>query len=57
MKPPIAPAHPHIHREHGVLRDDPYFWLKEKDDDGNPYLQPIKVYDVRDECARAAIRL
>ena len=31
MKPPIAQVHPHIHREHGVLREDPYFWLKQRD--------------------------
>lgn len=40
-----------------MAKDDPYFWLKEKNDDGVPYLQPIKVYDVREECAKAAMNL
>lgn len=40
-----------------LANNDPYFWLKEKDEKGNLYLQPIKVYDVRDECAAAANRL
>lgn len=29
-QPPVAPQHPHVHREHGVERPDPYAWLKDK---------------------------
>lgn len=30
--PPIAAKRPHTHQLHGDLRDDPWFWLKDKDD-------------------------
>jgi oligopeptidase B len=30
--PPIAPQVPHTHEIHGDVRDDPWYWLKEKDD-------------------------
>lgn len=30
MTPPKAPVHPHVHREHGVSRPDPYAWLEDK---------------------------
>ncbi|MEO0603898.1 MAG: S9 family peptidase [Myxococcota bacterium] len=29
--PPKAGKRPHVHREHGVERDDPWFWLRERD--------------------------
>ncbi len=29
---PTAPARPHVHREHGVERPDPYAWLKDRED-------------------------
>lgn len=31
MKPPIAKRFPHIHKLHGDVREDHYYWLKEKD--------------------------
>lgn len=34
MKPPVAPVRPHVHREHGVERHDPYFWLRHREDPG-----------------------
>jgi oligopeptidase B len=30
MKPPVAATKPHVHTEHGVERDDPYYWLRDK---------------------------
>ena len=30
--PPVAEQRPHTHREHGRTRDDPWHWLKERDD-------------------------
>jgi len=32
MQPPIAPTRPHVHREHGVERDDPWSWLRDRED-------------------------
>jgi len=32
MKPPVAPQRPHVHTEHGVERDDPWYWLRDKKD-------------------------
>jgi len=29
--PPAAPKKPHEHKLHGEVRDDPWFWLREKD--------------------------
>jgi oligopeptidase B len=29
--PPIAKRVPHQHTEHGVVRDDPYFWMRDDD--------------------------
>ncbi|MBI1316151.1 prolyl oligopeptidase family serine peptidase [bacterium] len=31
MTEPIAPQKPHVHKEHGQERLDPYFWLKERE--------------------------
>ena len=31
MQPPIARKAHHVHEEHGYEREDPYFWLREKD--------------------------
>jgi oligopeptidase B len=31
-KPPCAERKMHVHREHGVERDDPYCWLRERED-------------------------
>lgn len=30
--PPRAAPRPHVHTEHGVDRDDPYYWLRDRDD-------------------------
>ncbi|MEQ1504921.1 MAG: S9 family peptidase [Myxococcota bacterium] len=30
MNPPLAERRPHRHTEHGVDRDDPWYWLREK---------------------------
>ena len=30
--PPIAPQRPHTHTELGVPRQDPYHWLKDRED-------------------------
>lgn len=35
-------------------KSDPYFHLRTKDDRGNLYLKPIKIYSVRNECAKQA---
>lgn len=29
--PPVAPQIPHTHEAHGDVREDPYFWMREKD--------------------------
>lgn len=29
---PVPPKRPHIHREHGIERDDPYYWLRDRND-------------------------
>lgn len=31
MKPPVATKKNHIHLEHGVSRQDPYYWMHERD--------------------------
>lgn len=31
-RPPVALKRPHVHREHGVEREDPWYWLKDRDD-------------------------
>ena len=30
--PPVCPTRPHVHREHGVERSDPWHWLRDKKD-------------------------
>lgn len=30
--PPVAARKPHVHREHGVDRPDPYHWLRDRED-------------------------
>ena len=30
-KAPLAARKPHAHREHGVERSDPYYWLRQKE--------------------------
>ena len=30
--PPVAPQRPHTHTHFGVGRDDPYYWLRDRDD-------------------------
>ena len=40
-----------------LAKTDPFFWLKKKDDEGRLLAQPIKIYDVRNECALAANKL
>ena len=32
MNPPIAPRRPHVHREHGHERQDPWSWLRDRED-------------------------
>ncbi len=44
-QPPVAPQHPHTHREHGVERPDPYAWLKVKtSDESLAYLRAERAY-------------
>ncbi len=31
-QPPRAGRRPHTHRQHGVAREDPYYWLRERED-------------------------
>ena len=33
MKPPVAKKIPHEHQIHGDVREDPYYWLKEKENE------------------------
>ncbi|HVX88318.1 MAG TPA: S9 family peptidase [Gemmatimonadales bacterium] len=43
--PPLAPTRPHVHDLHGEQRDDPYFWLREKDDPAvRAYLEAENAY-------------
>ncbi len=45
MKPPVAPQHPHVHTEHGIERDDPWFWLRNKEDpDTIAYIEAENAY-------------
>ena len=32
MQAPIAPRRPHVHLDHGVERDDPWHWLRDRED-------------------------
>jgi oligopeptidase B len=32
VKPPIAPERPHLHDEHGVVREDPWYWMRDRGD-------------------------
>ena len=44
-QPPVAPRHPHVHREHGVDRPDPYAWLKNKtSDESVAYLRAERAF-------------
>jgi oligopeptidase B len=44
-QPPVAPQHPHVHREHGVERPDPYAWLKDKtSDESMAYLRAERAF-------------
>lgn len=44
-QPPVAPQHPHVHREHGVERPDPYSWLKDKTSpESLSYLRAERAY-------------
>lgn len=31
-RPPLAPQKPHVERQHGVERSDPWFWLRDRED-------------------------
>ena len=43
--PPRAPTRPHIHELHGERREDPYHWLREKDDpEVRRYLEAENAY-------------
>ena len=33
MKPPVAPKKEHTHSEHGVKRNDPYYWMRNRSDE------------------------
>jgi len=42
---PHAPRRPHVHEEHGVRRDDPYAWMRHRDDEAFlPYLREENAY-------------
>ncbi|MCB9665415.1 MAG: S9 family peptidase [Alphaproteobacteria bacterium] len=32
LSPPDAPQRAHVHTEHGVTRDDPYHWMRDRED-------------------------
>ncbi len=43
--PPIAETRPHTHREHGVERSDPWYWLREREDPAvRAYLEAENAY-------------
>ncbi len=43
--PPVAAAALHVHREHGIERPDPYFWLKDKMSEASlAYLRAEREY-------------
>jgi len=42
--PPAAPTVPHVHRDHGLERSDPYFWMKDKDQRLLEYLEQERRY-------------
>ncbi len=45
LKPPVARRLDHVHTIHGDLREDPYFWLREKaNPDVTAYLQAENAY-------------
>ena len=45
LPPPVAPRHPQLHDEHGVVREDPYFWLHDKNSDESlGYLRAEREY-------------
>ena len=45
MKEPIAKQIPHIHEMHGDRREDPYYWLRERDhEDVTSYLNEENAY-------------
>jgi oligopeptidase B len=45
MTTPKAPTHPHVHREHGVERPDPYAWLEDKfGEESLAYLNAERAY-------------
>jgi len=49
--PPVAEQRAHVHVEHGVEREDPYYWLREKEDpDVIAYVEAENAY-LRDATA------
>ena len=45
IQPPIAAKKPHTHQKHGDLREDPYFWLNERENrEVLDYLKAEKTY-------------
>jgi oligopeptidase B len=44
-QPPVAPQHPYVHQQHGVDRDDPYAWLRDKTgEESLTYLRAERTY-------------
>jgi oligopeptidase B len=50
-RPPVAERRPHVHREHGVSRDDPWFWLRDR---GDPAVRALVEAENRWSEARMA---
>ena len=47
----------HLKKLSLLAKKDAYYWLKEKDSEGRTLIPPVKVYDVRTQCAEAANKL
>lgn len=55
--PPRAAQHPHTHTAHGVSRDDPYYWLRDRDDPAViAYLAAENAYTEAVTAPTAALR-
>ena len=48
VSPPVAEKRPHTHTEHGVVRSDPYYWMRDRDDPALiPYLEAERAGNLR----------